>query len=724
MDDQNIEEKKLKIDEERLTIEKEKNKREKRFINKHLGSVLTGAAIIVSITQVLIAINNYSFNKKSNLQSQISTQKNFQLEMRQELDKFEHQTNIDYITFIVDYLKRINGPANAPVKAENNLILEMANSTSFQSKKYLLSYLKKLEEQRELEVLSKGEAQEEEIADLEVDMSKVEGQGEEVAYPEVDIKMGFVEIPAGEFLMGAPKSDTMKLPIETPQHKVIIESAFYMQKTEVTQGQWKALMGSNPSNFKEGDSYPVESVSWNDVQEFITKLNKQSGKDYRLPTEAEWEYAAHAGTETKWYCGDDEGCLDSIAWYFANSENRTHPVGRKQANNWGLHDISGNVWEWCEDDWHGSYKDAPNDGGSWIDEPRGSGRVIRGGGWFSGARDCRSSGRGSYDPSNDGNLLGFRLVLPQVISENQLVAEPERSPEGTRDEELEEQGELANTENIDPSKPLFSLQQRFEYKTQLINDFLIPIANELKKSIKLHRNWRPKQQFSDAQEIYESNKRINLLLENQYAFIPSELRADRLKLLIHSENWNSEYNTLLEKYTNNQRDPRPEEKFKVATKGYPFPTEAAENFKRKLYELITIVYELIAIESFSLDQNKYQCLNDKCFNNEVYIYVEDIRKPVIRPFKVYIGILDINSLPTSQVENDTKLIDIIKNDAKKERTLTVWKKGDSLDFEYSKNKYKIIVTEIYDVPLFAPVDKINVIIGLSHGEKSLQSPIN
>ncbi|MCP4408681.1 MAG: formylglycine-generating enzyme family protein, partial [Gammaproteobacteria bacterium] len=229
--------------------------------------------------------------------------------------------------------------------------------------------------------------------------------------------MEFIKISAGEFLMGAPKSDTMKWDGETPQHKVIIEEEFYMQETEVTQGQWKAVMGmgSNPSRSGQGDNYPVDSVSWNDVQEFIAKLNKQSGKNYRLPTEAEWEYAARAGTTTKWYCGDNESCLDSIAWYEANAERKTHLVGTKQPNKWGLYDMSGNVFEWVEDDWHDSYTDAPKVGNAWIDEPRGSRRVIRGGGWSGHAGSCRSSNRSRSGPSIDYYDLGFRLVLPQAI---------------------------------------------------------------------------------------------------------------------------------------------------------------------------------------------------------------------------------------------------------------------------------------------------------------------
>ncbi len=233
-------------------------------------------------------------------------------------------------------------------------------------------------------------------------------------------QMEFVIIPAGEFLMGGLKSDKMKDNDEMPQHKVVIKNGFYMQKTEVTQGQWKAIMGSNPSYFIEcGDDCPVENVSWDDVHVFITKLNKLSGKSYRLPTEAEWEYAARAGTMTKWCCGDGVVCLDSTAWYSDNSDRSTHSVGLKDPNAWGLHEMSGNVWEWVEDDLHETYSGAPSDGSPWIEIPRGASRVYRGGSWYDYARYCRPSHRGSYSPSGDFNFLGFRLVLSRNVSGEQ-----------------------------------------------------------------------------------------------------------------------------------------------------------------------------------------------------------------------------------------------------------------------------------------------------------------
>ena len=212
----------------------------------------------------------------------------------------------------------------------------------------------------------------------------------------------FVRIPPGEFRMGSKSSEAYNN--ERTRTRVTISRGFYLGKYEVTQGQWEAVMGSNPSRFDEcGPDCPVEEVSWDDVQEFIRKLNAVVGEQrYRLPTEAEWEYAARAGT-----MGDRYGNLDAIAWYDGNSGDRTHPVGRKAPNAWGLHDMLGNVNEWVED-WHGPYP-----GGS-VTDPRGpvsgSKRVYRGGSWYYGARLCRASIRYDDSPGSRSYYLGFRLL--------------------------------------------------------------------------------------------------------------------------------------------------------------------------------------------------------------------------------------------------------------------------------------------------------------------------
>ena len=220
--------------------------------------------------------------------------------------------------------------------------------------------------------------------------------------------MEFVPIPGGSFLMGSPSNESGRYDNEK-QHRVTI-SGFQMMTTEVTQGMWTAVMGGNPSNWK-GDNQPVEQVSWNNCQKFIKKLNQRDpGKNYRLPTEAEWEYACRSGTTTRFYGGDRDSDLDRVGWYDGNSDDKPHPVGQKQANSWGLYDMHGNVCEWCQD-WYGDYSSGS------VTDPRGpssgsfgSYRVIRGGGWYSSAGLCRSAIRVINDPSTRDYGLGFRLA--------------------------------------------------------------------------------------------------------------------------------------------------------------------------------------------------------------------------------------------------------------------------------------------------------------------------
>ena len=238
---------------------------------------------------------------------------------------------------------------------------------------------------------------------------------EEVTYVEENetfintLDMEFVLIQPGEFDMGSPANETGRYDDEGPVHHVTISKAFYLSKYEVTQKQWNEVMGDNPSYFK-GDDLPVEFVFWDDVQEFIKKLNKKESTDkYRLPSEAEWEYAARAGTTTRYSFGDDDSKLGEYAWYRENSGDKTHPVGNKGANPWGLYDMHGNVWEWVQDKWHYTYNGAPADGSAWEDEISAI-RVVRGGGWFRDAGRCRSARRFSRGPGNRARILGFRLL--------------------------------------------------------------------------------------------------------------------------------------------------------------------------------------------------------------------------------------------------------------------------------------------------------------------------
>lgn len=215
--------------------------------------------------------------------------------------------------------------------------------------------------------------------------------------------MDFAYVPAGSFMMGSINGNSD----EKPAHQVTIREGFYMGRHEVTQRQWQAVMGNNPSGHK-GESRPVETVSWNDAQEYISKLNAQDDEySYRLPTEAEWEYACRAGTT-----GDYSGVLDSMAWHSNNSGGRTHPVGQKQPNGFGLYDMHGNVREWCEDSYHSTYAGAPTDGSAWVSSgDRQQYKVSRGGSWDDSASGLRCASRRREAPDQRlRGVIGFRLV--------------------------------------------------------------------------------------------------------------------------------------------------------------------------------------------------------------------------------------------------------------------------------------------------------------------------
>ncbi len=217
--------------------------------------------------------------------------------------------------------------------------------------------------------------------------------------------LDMVTIPKGSFTMGCKDGrDKDCYPDESPAHSVQV-SAFQLGKTEVTQGQWQAVMGNNPSEFKNcGDNCPVENVSWEDIQIFIKKLNAQTGKTYRLPSEAEWEYACRAGQDSS-HCGGND--VNAVALYGDNSGSKTHAVGGKQANAWGLHDMSGNVWEWVQDSSHSDYNNAPSNGSAWLGT-ESVGRVQRGGSWFDNSRFTRAAIR--YGSTNRNSWVGFRLA--------------------------------------------------------------------------------------------------------------------------------------------------------------------------------------------------------------------------------------------------------------------------------------------------------------------------
>jgi formylglycine-generating enzyme required for sulfatase activity/tRNA A-37 threonylcarbamoyl transferase component Bud32 len=219
------------------------------------------------------------------------------------------------------------------------------------------------------------------------------------------IGMEFVLVPAGKFQMGSNEYDD-----EKPIHEVTIATPFYLGKYQVTQGEWAAVMGSNPSHFKGDDRLPVESVSWDECQKFIRRLNaRKDGYVYGLPSEAEWEYACRAGTT-----GDYAGELDEMGWYMENSGGTTHAVGEKKPNAWGLHDMHGNVREWCQDRYHENYDGAPSDGRV-REQGSDNERVLRGGSWDGLAYSCRSADRSYLPPGGRGYVIGCRLVAARVF---------------------------------------------------------------------------------------------------------------------------------------------------------------------------------------------------------------------------------------------------------------------------------------------------------------------
>lgn len=215
-------------------------------------------------------------------------------------------------------------------------------------------------------------------------------------YPEL------VLLPSGSFRMGSIESSD-----EQPVHTVNIAS-FAIGKYPVTQAQWRKVMGNNPSHFRGDDLRPVERVSWDDAQAFIQKLNQLTGESYRLPSEAEWEYACRAGSTGKWCCGNNETQIREYAWCEENSDSQTQPVGRKKPNAFGLFDMHGNVLEWCEDRSHANYKSALDDGRAWVSGD--TGRVMRGGCFALLAEHSRAAIRYDHSPGFRSHFIGFRVA--------------------------------------------------------------------------------------------------------------------------------------------------------------------------------------------------------------------------------------------------------------------------------------------------------------------------
>lgn len=218
------------------------------------------------------------------------------------------------------------------------------------------------------------------------------------------ISANMVWVTGGRFVMGNDGGEAD----ERPAYEVVVDG-FAISRYMVTQRQWEAIMGSNPSEFKGCDQCPVDRVSWNDVQRFIKILNELTGKKYNLPTEAEWEYAAKGGKESKAYRYSGGNDIDEVAWYAGNSSTRPHPVGEKKPNELGIYDMSGGMWEWCQDWYNKNYYEL-NESNNPVGPETGSGRVRRGGSWFTQAVNCKTSTRNNVKQDYMDDSGGFRLV--------------------------------------------------------------------------------------------------------------------------------------------------------------------------------------------------------------------------------------------------------------------------------------------------------------------------
>jgi formylglycine-generating enzyme required for sulfatase activity len=246
------------------------------------------------------------------------------------------------------------------------------------------------------------------------------------------IGMKLALIPAGDFQMGSPDSDPDASADEKPQHRVRITRPFYMAATEVTQGQYQAVAGANPSQFKGSEDLPVETLIWLDAINYCNALSRKegltpfyrvhgetvdvpdwTGTGYRLPTEAEWEYACRARSTARYSFGDDAAGLGAFAWYDGNSGGQTHPVGQKRPNAWGLYDMHGNVWEWCWDRYEPDYYSNKPRAADPLGPSQAASRVFRGGGWSLDPRQCRSADRFGNAPGFRSSDLGFRVARVQ-----------------------------------------------------------------------------------------------------------------------------------------------------------------------------------------------------------------------------------------------------------------------------------------------------------------------
>ena len=403
------------------------------------GPLKNFLSIPIEVRDIEDRLNNAmnQLAKSLNLQQEVTRRRNYTLkEFSEALRAWQskrpapdqsQQEKIADLKVQIEECKRLHSEQLQEIKAasqKDQEELERNYQTQQQElEQTLQSAIEQLEQQLEQAKLQ-NETDQKEIKRLQelVGQSQkaLENKKQELSqaqYLTVDLGAGtileMVAIPGGNFLMGTEDEEIARMcekhtaeyfKAEKPQHEVTVQ-AFYMGIYPVTQAQYKKIMGNNPSNF-QGDDRPVEKVSWDYAVEFCKKLSKQTGSEYRLPTEAEWEYACRAGTTTAYYFGED--ITENLVNYYP-TVGETSVVGKYPSNDFGLYDMHGNVWEWCQDDWHNNYENAPNDGKAWA-LGRSSIKVMRGGSWGYNPRDCRSAVRGSLTRDGRDNVIGFRVV--------------------------------------------------------------------------------------------------------------------------------------------------------------------------------------------------------------------------------------------------------------------------------------------------------------------------
>jgi len=385
-----------------------------------VGEIISIEALEIVCPELVQKIRDYVSNQ------QLALEQEDQIRIYQEnLEKYrdEFEKAVAYKYPLEEFVRstlanqwRSWGLRDKDVKAIEKPILERAEADCQRKLKTEEEDRKRREtevERKRLEAIRERERREQEDVKRQ---SKNENPKSFVEDLGNGVKLEMLLIPKGSFMMGSPDSDTDAFSAGKPQHRVEITQEFYMGKFAVTQAQYEAVMGSNPSHFKQGGRFPVEKVSWYDAQAFCQKLSEKSGKKYRLPSEAEWEYSCRAGTETKFHFGNaltkNEANISvnigtGLLKTFTPGFTRTVEVGNYVANDFGLYDMHGNVWEWCEDSWEDNYG-TPRTQKPFVNS---SGKkVLRGGSWYDFPRDCRSASRFISAPDNRRTDIGFRVV--------------------------------------------------------------------------------------------------------------------------------------------------------------------------------------------------------------------------------------------------------------------------------------------------------------------------